>query len=101
MYTLLILSAVFLTSQQNYFSRDANSDKLTALQMEIENSKMIVTENIEKLIERGEHIDLLVERTAQLSVFLRHSCSFFFSDLLTSPPPTYDCTSFFVSISGI
>jgi len=56
-----------LESRATFFSKDASSDKLTALQLEIENSKMIVTENIEKLIERGEHIDMLVERSSQLN----------------------------------
>jgi hypothetical protein len=38
-------------------------------------TKNLVTENIEKIIERGEHIDLLVERTGQLAVRL-HSTRF-------------------------
>jgi hypothetical protein len=59
---------VIVSHSQNYFSKDANSDKLTALQLEIDMTKNIVTENIEKIIERGEHIDMLVERTGQLSV---------------------------------
>jgi len=56
-----------IEARAHYFSRDANSDKVTALQLEIENTKNIVTENIEKLIERGEHIEMLVEKTSQLS----------------------------------
>jgi len=56
-----------IEQRSNYFSKDANSDKLTALQLEIDMTKNIVTENIEKIIERGEHIDMLVERTGQLS----------------------------------
>jgi len=56
-----------IEQRSTYFSKDANSDKLTALQLEIDMTKNRVTENIEKLIERGEHIDLLVERTGQLA----------------------------------
>jgi len=56
-----------IESRSNYFSKDANSDNLTALQMEIDITKNIVTENIEKIIERGEHIEMLVERTNALS----------------------------------
>jgi len=56
-----------LENRAAYFSNDVNSDKITALQIEIETAKNIVTENIEKLIERGEKIDILVEKTQQLS----------------------------------
>jgi len=56
-----------IEQRATYFSKDANSDKLTALQLEIDMTKNIVTENIEKIIERGEHIDMLVERTGQLA----------------------------------
>jgi hypothetical protein len=38
------------------------------LQLEIDTTKNIVTQNIEMIIERGEHIEMLVERTSQLSV---------------------------------
>lgn len=56
-----------LEQRSTYYSKDANSDKLTALQLEIDMTKNIVTENIEKIIERGEHIEMLVERSGQLS----------------------------------
>jgi len=53
--------------QRSKFFSDPSSDKLTVIGIEIEQTKSIVAENIEKLIDRGEHIDLLVERTSQLS----------------------------------
>jgi len=56
-----------LGDRASFFSNDINSDKITALQIEIETAKNIVTENIEKLIDRGEKIDILVEKTQSLS----------------------------------
>eukprot|EP01126_Amoeba_proteus_P005548 TRINITY_DN1187_c0_g1_i22.p2 TRINITY_DN1187_c0_g1~~TRINITY_DN1187_c0_g1_i22.p2 ORF type:complete len:127 (+),score=26.35 TRINITY_DN1187_c0_g1_i22:530-910(+) len=51
---------------KGYFSNDPNSDKLLAIQTELEAAKAVLTENIDKLIERQEHIDLLVQKTDQL-----------------------------------
>lgn len=55
---------------QNFFSFDPNSDKVSALETEIQAAKNVLVENIEKLIERGEKIDLLVEKTETLQVSL-------------------------------
>lgn len=41
-------------------------DSLTAARREIENVKDIMTENIERVLERGERIDLLVDKTDRL-----------------------------------
>jgi hypothetical protein len=41
---------------------------MTALETEIQAAKNVLVENIEKLIERGEKIDLLVEKTETLQV---------------------------------
>lgn len=42
------------------------SDSLTAAKQEIENVRDIMTENIERVLERGERIDLLVDKTDRL-----------------------------------
>jgi len=55
-----------LESRANYFTNDPNSDKITAIQTELETTKSIVTESIEKLIARNEQIDLLVTKTESL-----------------------------------
>lgn len=55
-----------LEQRANFFSYDPNSDKMTALETEIQAAKNVLVENIEKLIERGEKIDLLVEKTETL-----------------------------------
>jgi len=67
LHTKWIDSIKHLVIEQVFFSNDINSDKITALQIEIETAKNIVTENIEKLIDRGEKIDILVEKTQSLS----------------------------------
>jgi len=56
-----------LQRRADYFSNDPNSDKITAIKTEVEAAKNIVTENIEKLIERGEKIELLVDKTNALT----------------------------------
>lgn len=43
-------------------------DAITNVQHDIENVKDIMTENIERVLERGERIDLLVDKTDRLGV---------------------------------
>lgn len=43
-------------------------DAITNTQQEIDNVKGIMTENIERVLERGERIDLLVDKTDRLGV---------------------------------
>lgn len=47
---------------------------MTALETEIQAAKNVLVENIEKLIERGEKIDLLVEKTETLQVCNPNIC---------------------------
>ena len=47
------------------------TDALSNAQHEIENVKGIMTENIERVLERGERIDLLVDKTDRLGVGAR------------------------------
>jgi len=42
------------------------TDSLSAARKEIDNVKDIMTENIERVLERGERIDLLVDKTDRL-----------------------------------
>ena len=46
-------------------------DAITNTQAEIENVRGIMTENIERVLERGERIDLLVDKTDRLGVGAR------------------------------
>ena len=43
-------------------------DAITNVQHDIDNVKGIMTENIERVLERGERIDLLVDKTDRLGV---------------------------------
>lgn len=46
---------------------DTQSDEIMQAQEELRNVKQIMTMNIDKLLERGERVDLLVNRTSQMS----------------------------------
>lgn len=43
-------------------------DAITNVQQDIDNVKGIMTQNIERVLERGERIDLLVDKTDRLGV---------------------------------
>ena len=52
-------------------TEDGKQDAITNTQKEIDNVKGIMTENIERVLERGERIDLLVDKTDRLGVGAR------------------------------
>lgn len=49
-------------------TESGKQDAITNTQQEIDNVKGIMTENIERVLERGERIDLLVDKTDRLGV---------------------------------
>ena len=49
-------------------TQSGKEDAITNAQQEIDNVKGIMTENIERVLERGERIDLLVDKTDRLGV---------------------------------
>jgi len=55
-----------LQQRAEFFSSDA-SDKIAAVQAQIEETKSILVENIDNLLARGERIELLVEKTERLT----------------------------------
>jgi len=55
-----------LKSTMNTFNTAPPADSLTAAKREIDSVKDIMTENIERVLERGERIDLLVDKTDRL-----------------------------------
>jgi vesicle-associated membrane protein 7 len=64
------MQADFSRVMQNlmeYYSNAANADKITKLKGQMEEVKSIMITNIEKVLERGEKIELLVEKTDQLN----------------------------------
>lgn len=56
-----------LAKQMDYYSNDPNADSMNRVKGEIDEVKGIMTRNIEGLLERGEKIDLLVDKTDNLS----------------------------------
>lgn len=59
--------ATVIESRMTYFSTDPNIDKFKQVKGEIDQVKDIMTHNIERVLERGERIDNLVDRTDGLS----------------------------------
>lgn len=54
-----------MKSKMDYHS-DVNSDKLATIQNQIDQAKDVIVENIDKLVERQERIDILVTKTEEL-----------------------------------
>jgi len=51
----------------DYYSHNPNADKLNQVKGEVEEVKGVMVSNIEKVLERGEKIELLVDKTETLS----------------------------------
>lgn len=59
------------TTMAQYSQGGENEDAVAKAQREIESVRGIMTENIERVLERGERIDLLVDKTAGLQTGAR------------------------------
>jgi len=55
-----------LQIQMNFYSKDPEADRITKVRGEIDEVKSVMVANIEKVLERGEKIELLVEQTEAL-----------------------------------
>ncbi len=51
---------VFLHSPQDYFSNNANADKISKVKEQVDEVQQIMVQNIERVLERGERLELLV-----------------------------------------
>ncbi|KAI9226130.1 MAG: putative vesicle-associated membrane protein [Piptocephalis tieghemiana] len=56
-----------LADRMIYFSNDPESDNFRRVQGEIDQVKEVMVQNIERVLERGERIDLLVDKTDNLN----------------------------------
>jgi len=56
-----------LQRQMEYFSYDPSVDKISLVQKKVDETKKVMVENIERVLDRGEKIELLVSRTEQLA----------------------------------
>ncbi|KAK9815113.1 hypothetical protein WJX73_007949 [Symbiochloris irregularis] len=66
-----------LEERLNFFSNDRNADTINRVRGEISEVRKITVENIEKVLERGERLELLVDKTDHLQsealIFKRQS----------------------------
>ncbi|KAL9653015.1 hypothetical protein ABK040_015530 [Willaertia magna] len=56
-----------LRQQTNFYNNTKQSDKITKIKGQIEDVKETMIDNIDKVLDRGEKIDLLVNRTLDLA----------------------------------
>jgi len=56
-----------LQNQMDYYSNNPNADRINRVRNEIDEVKSVMVQNIEKVLERGERIELLVDRTENLN----------------------------------
>ncbi|KAI9471816.1 MAG: synaptobrevin-domain-containing protein [Benjaminiella poitrasii] len=56
-----------IEKQMDYFSTNPSADRLKQVHGEIEQVKDVMVHNIERVLERGERIELLVDKTDNLN----------------------------------
>jgi len=56
-----------MKSVMEYYSLNPNADKISRLKGDVDEVKSVMVQNIEKVLERGERIELLVDKTTELS----------------------------------
>jgi len=66
-----------IQNQMDYYNNNPNADRINRVRGEIDEVKNVMVHNIEKVLERGERIELLVDRTETLNQtavkFKKHS----------------------------
>ncbi|CAN0888111.1 Vesicle-associated membrane protein 713 [Linum grandiflorum] len=55
-----------LNQQMDYFSSDPNADRMNRLKGEMNQVRNVMIENIDKVLERGDRLELLVDKTANM-----------------------------------
>lgn len=55
-----------LSQQMDYYSNDPNSDRINRLKGEMGQVRTVMIENIDKVLERGDRLELLVDKTANI-----------------------------------
>uniref|UniRef100_A0A7S2WFM1 V-SNARE coiled-coil homology domain-containing protein n=1 Tax=Rhizochromulina marina TaxID=1034831 RepID=A0A7S2WFM1_9STRA len=56
-----------LKRQMNYYNSDPGADNITQMKTQLGDVKHVMVESIEKVLERGEKIELLVDKTDRLN----------------------------------
>lgn len=55
-----------LSQQMEYYSNDPNADRINRLKGEMNQVRNVMIENIDKVLDRGDRLELLVDKTANL-----------------------------------
>ncbi|KAG8495668.1 hypothetical protein CXB51_013450 [Gossypium anomalum] len=55
-----------MSQQMEHFSTDPNADRLNRLKGEMSQVRSVMIDNIEKVLERGDRLELLVEKTSTM-----------------------------------
>ena len=56
-----------IQTRMDFYSSDPSADKIIKVQSDIDDVKNVMVQNIEKVLERGEKIELLVEKTEAMN----------------------------------
>ncbi|KAJ1533013.1 hypothetical protein HK405_000743 [Cladochytrium tenue] len=59
--------AKYLATQMEYFSSNPAADRFRQVQGDLDHVKDVMVANIERVLERGERIDILVDKTGSLN----------------------------------
>ncbi|KAI3743619.1 hypothetical protein L1987_61329 [Smallanthus sonchifolius] len=55
-----------LSQQMEYYSNDPNADRINRLKGEMSQVRTVMIENIDKVLERGDRLEILVDKTATM-----------------------------------
>lgn len=55
-----------LSQQMDYYSNDPNADRINRMRGEINQVRSVMIDNIDKVLERGDRLELLVDKTANM-----------------------------------
>ncbi|XP_043698583.1 vesicle-associated membrane protein 711-like [Telopea speciosissima] len=55
-----------LSQQMDYYNNDPNADQINRLKGEMSQVRNVMIENIDKVLERGDRLELLVDKTAHM-----------------------------------
>ncbi|KAL6556732.1 hypothetical protein OROGR_006020 [Orobanche gracilis] len=55
-----------ISQQMDYYSNDPNADRINRIRGEMSQVRNVMIENIDKVLERGDRLELLVDKTANM-----------------------------------
>ncbi|MBA0757026.1 hypothetical protein Gotri_020150 [Gossypium trilobum] len=89
-----------LSQQMEYYSSDPNADRINRLKGEMSQVRNVMIENIDKVLERGDRLELLVDKTANMQGntfrFRKQTRRFRNTGCSNNPPPNnYLCCAGF------